>query len=101
MMTRLMQSLKKKQQEKGPDPSNKAVPYKRFENHFKYGGDKMASLSASFIMNDIHKKINAKKESALRLSLLSIFSGSIHPLIMLDIKEADTKPVVFSACGNS
>jgi hypothetical protein len=53
------------------------------------------------MMNDLHKKINAKKESALRLSLLSIFSGSIHPLIMLDIKEADTKPVVFSACGNS
>jgi hypothetical protein len=53
------------------------------------------------MMNDLHKKINAKKESALRLSLLSMFSGSIYPLIMLDIKEADTKPVVYSAWGNS
>ncbi len=61
----------------------------------------MASLSASFIMNDIHNKINAKKESALLLSLFSIFTGGIHPLIMLDSKEADKKPVVFSASGNS
>lgn len=61
----------------------------------------MASLSASFMMNDIHNKINAKKESALRVSLLSMFTGIIHPLVMLDIKDADTKPVVFSASGNS
>lgn len=61
----------------------------------------MASLSASFMMNDLHKKINAQKESALHLSLFSIFTGGIHPLIMLDINEAATKPVVFSTSGNS
>jgi hypothetical protein len=53
------------------------------------------------MMNDIHNKINSKKESALLLSLFSIFTGGIHPLIMLDSKEADKKPVVFSASGNS
>jgi hypothetical protein len=61
----------------------------------------VASLSASFMVNDLQRKINVKKESALHLSLLSIFTGGIHPLMMLDIKEADKKAVVFSAAGNS
>ena len=61
----------------------------------------MASLSASFMMDGLEKKINVKKENALYLSLLSIFTGGIHPLIMLDTKEADKKAVVFNAAGNS
>ena len=61
----------------------------------------MASLSASFMMNDLQENNKVKKESALHLSLFSIFTGGIHPLIMLDIKEAEKKAVIFSAAGNS
>lgn len=61
----------------------------------------MASLSPSFIMNDLTKNKNNKNESALHLSLSSVIAGSIHPLLMLDTEEAQNKPVVFDEAANS
>lgn len=61
----------------------------------------MASLSPLFMLDDSHKKKKLKNESALLLSLLSVVSGSIDPLIMPDTKDAQKTPVVFHEPADS
>jgi hypothetical protein len=63
----------------------------------------MASVSPAFILDDAEKNKSTSHahKTAFHVSLFSAISGSIHPLLMTDTKDAKTRPVVFEGPGNS
>lgn len=63
----------------------------------------VASLSPEYMFSGTMKNKTVEKENerALHVALFSVISGSIHPLLMVDTREAKKRPVMFTGPANS